>query len=94
MKASKLFNFRSSLIVIGTSVLTLTSPFASAATETFNTAGTFNWVCPGGVTSVQVECWGGGGAGGGPEERILLAALPQTVVAVAAEPMQAVFQFL
>ena len=64
MKASKLFNFRSSLIVVATSVLSLTSPLASADTATFNTVGTFNWVCPAGVTSVQVECWGGGGAGG------------------------------
>jgi autotransporter-associated beta strand protein len=37
---------------------------ADAATETFNTEGTVSWVCPAGVTSIQVECWGGGGAGG------------------------------
>jgi autotransporter-associated beta strand protein len=37
---------------------------AHGATETFNTPGTFNWVCPPGVTAIQVECWGGGGAGG------------------------------
>lgn len=30
--------------------------------ETFNTSGT--WVCPMGVTSVDVECWGAGGGGG------------------------------
>lgn len=45
-------------------ILSIAGPSASAATETFNTAGTFNWVCPPGVTSIQVECWGGGGAGG------------------------------
>jgi hypothetical protein len=32
-------------------------------TNTYTTSGT--WVCPAGVTSVQVEAWGGGGAGGG-----------------------------
>jgi fibronectin-binding autotransporter adhesin len=37
---------------------------AYGATETFNTPGTFDWVCPPGVTAIQVECWGGGGAGG------------------------------
>jgi hypothetical protein len=26
---------------------------------------TIHWLCPPGVTSIQVECWGGGGAGGG-----------------------------
>lgn len=32
---------------------------------TYPTPGATTWVCPAGVTSVQVECWGGGGAGGG-----------------------------
>src|SRR3989339_71035 len=32
-------------------------------TATFNATDT--WLCPQGVTSVTVECWGGGGAGGG-----------------------------
>jgi hypothetical protein len=45
-------------------VLSLTAPFAYGATETFNTPGTLNWVCPPGITAIQVECWGGGGAGG------------------------------
>ena len=31
--------------------------------QTFTSTGT--WVCPVGVTSITVECWGGGGAGGG-----------------------------
>lgn len=34
------------------------------AADTFTTPGTFNWTCPAGVFSVQVECWGGGGGGG------------------------------
>jgi fibronectin-binding autotransporter adhesin len=57
------FNSR---LILGLSAITfaLAAPSAYSATETFNTAGTTNWVCPGGVTSIQVECWGGGGAGG------------------------------
>lgn len=31
-------------------------------TQTFTSSG--SWVCPSGVSSVTVECWGGGGAGG------------------------------
>ncbi|BCX47342.1 autotransporter-associated betastr and repeat-containing protein [Haloferula helveola] len=40
------------------------SSSADAGQDIYNTAGTTNWVCPPGVTSIQVECWGGGGAGG------------------------------
>ena len=32
-------------------------------TETYTTSGT--WICPAGVTSITVECWGGGGGGAG-----------------------------
>lgn len=45
-------------------VLSLAAPSAFGATATYNTEGSFEWVCPPGVTSIQVECWGGGGAGG------------------------------
>lgn len=31
---------------------------------TIATTGTYNWVCPPGVTTVQVELWGAGGTGG------------------------------
>lgn len=31
---------------------------------TFTTPGTNTWLCPAGVTSVFVECWGAGGGGG------------------------------
>jgi autotransporter-associated beta strand protein len=31
---------------------------------TYNAPATNTWICPPGVTNVQVECWGGGGAGG------------------------------
>ena len=55
--------------VAGTS--TTTQPVASAdvvAGATFNYVGSIplssTWTCPTGVTSIQVECWGGGGAGG------------------------------
>jgi autotransporter-associated beta strand protein len=37
---------------------------ASAIVEIYNTQTNFNWVCPPGVTSLKVECWGGGGGGG------------------------------
>jgi parallel beta-helix repeat protein len=37
---------------------------ANAATDTFTTPGTANWVAPAGVTTVTVEVWGGGGKGG------------------------------
>ncbi|WP_395049927.1 T9SS sorting signal type C domain-containing protein [Flavobacterium sp.] len=34
-----------------------------AQTQTFTTPGTTTWTCPAGVTSINVEAWGGGGAG-------------------------------
>lgn len=34
-------------------------------TTSFTTAGNNTWTCPVGVTSVQVEAWGGGGGAGG-----------------------------
>ena len=48
--------------VYGTSTGVYTT--TNRGTVTYNTGGTYTWVCPVGVTSVQVECWGGGGAGG------------------------------
>lgn len=39
--------------------------FGQTATQDFLTAGTGQtWICPPGVTSVQVEAWGSGGGGG------------------------------
>jgi hypothetical protein len=38
--------------------------FYAQTVETFNTAGSNSWVCPAGITSVTVECWGAGGGGG------------------------------
>jgi choice-of-anchor C domain-containing protein len=45
-------------------VALVAAPNRIADTVTFNRAGTSSWTCPAGVTSIQVECWGGGGAGG------------------------------
>ncbi|MEI7472122.1 MAG: T9SS type A sorting domain-containing protein [Chitinophagaceae bacterium] len=39
--------------------------FAQALDSTFSTAGTFTWVCPAGVNSIQAQCWGAGGGGAG-----------------------------
>src|SRR5271170_7345734 len=33
--------------------------------QTFSTPGNTTWTCPAGVTSVQVQAWGGGGGSGG-----------------------------
>ena len=46
-----LFAFLPSSVLYGQTVFTFPS--------------TTTWTCPAGVTSIQVECWGGGGAGGG-----------------------------
>jgi hypothetical protein len=35
----------------------------SQTTDSYTNTG--SWICPAGVTSITVECWGGGGAGGG-----------------------------
>jgi hypothetical protein len=43
--------------------LTLKSGMGILGNETFASSGT--WICPPGVTSIIVECWGGGGGGGG-----------------------------
>jgi hypothetical protein len=37
--------------------------YGTVPTLTTFTSGSGTWVCPAGVTSVKVECWGGGGAG-------------------------------
>lgn len=49
------------------SILTLwLSPLqAQTTTVNFTTAGSSTWTCPPGVTSIQVEAWGGGGGGCG-----------------------------
>jgi parallel beta-helix repeat protein len=52
------------LAMIALLLATLPLTPASAATDTYNTAGTFTWIAPAGVSSVTVEVWGGGGEGG------------------------------
>ena len=44
------------------------SEIASAAGTNITAAGAGSWTCPAGVTSVQVEAWGGGGGGGGAQK--------------------------
>jgi len=43
---------------------------AATVVDIFDTAGTTNWTCPAGVTTIQVECWGGGGAGGSANDTL------------------------
>ncbi len=49
-------------------VLQLKSAMGIMGSDVFTTPGTFNWVCPAGVTSISIECWGAGGGGGGDDE--------------------------
>lgn len=62
---------RSFLIII-TNLLLIALVFLTepgfGQSQTYSTAGSFNWTCPTGVTEVTVECWGGGGAGGGQND--------------------------
>ena len=37
----------------------------------FNTLGNGTWICPAGVTSVLVECWGAGGGGGSAKATLI-----------------------
>lgn len=62
MKSKKLIHYCPAIIALSFGLLCPSSLYAF--TEVYNTAGTFDWVCPDGVTSITVECWGGGGAGG------------------------------
>ena len=48
------------MIFVLTSIFTFSQ---STYTQSFTTAG--SWICPAGVSSITVECWGGGGSGGG-----------------------------
>src|SRR5689334_6467853 len=55
-------------ILVTAFVLTLTGfslSWAQPTVVTLSSAGTSTWSCPAGVTSIQVECWGGSGGGGG-----------------------------
>jgi hypothetical protein len=56
--------FIAASLIVMLALTALPAPTASAATDTFETAGTFTWTAPAGVTSVTVSVWGGGGKGG------------------------------
>ncbi|MFH0865110.1 MAG: GEVED domain-containing protein [Bacteroidota bacterium] len=58
----KIFTLFIGLAISSFFILLFSNSF-SQTTDTYTTNG--SWVCPTGVTSVTVECWGGGGAGGG-----------------------------
>lgn len=45
------------------SLYCLSNVLFAQATQTFTANGT--WICPAGVTTITVQCWGGGGGGGG-----------------------------
>ena len=60
-------NAGSYTVVVSDYLGSVTSAVATlivGSTVAFTTAGAASWSCPDGVTSIQVECWGGGGAGG------------------------------
>ena len=46
------------------SVTAVYAPGVGLSTTTFTTPGTYTWVCPSGITEVDVKCYGGGGGGG------------------------------
>jgi hypothetical protein len=52
-------------MAVFTIMLALSSVANAASIFVFSNPGNSTWTCPAGVTSVQVECWGGGGGGGG-----------------------------
>lgn len=62
--ASTLNALGSNAVFLGSGVVRVLPPGTTSRSVVFNVAGTTEWVCPEGVTSIEVECWGGGGAGG------------------------------
>ena len=68
MKNNYLFKpQKSNSILYKTLLLVFLISFSNASTaqttSIYTTSGT--WICPAGVTTIQVEAWGGGGGGGG-----------------------------
>ena len=47
------------------SLITVNVTIAGATVAVLTFTNSTTWICPAGVTSVQVDCWGGGGGGGG-----------------------------
>ena len=60
-KNKRLNQFLSFLVLTLISLFPVNLAFADVITLTTGTT----WLCPAGVTSIQVECWGAGGGGGG-----------------------------
>ena len=58
-------NFKKTAFALLSVLLYAIPGFSQTQTATYNTAGTFTWTAPCGVTSITVQAWGGGGAGGG-----------------------------
>ena len=56
-----MYNLLKILLLCVISINTLISQ--STYTQSYTNNG--SWICPPGVTTISVECWGGGGAGGG-----------------------------
>jgi len=57
-----------SIVKIVTNISTLDRiNISHAASQTFDSSGT--WTAPAGIYSITVECWGGGGGGGGSTRR-------------------------
>lgn len=52
------------------SVFTGAAGAYSSGSQTFTSTGIHTWTCPGGITSIQVECWGGGGGGGNAADNV------------------------
>ena len=69
MKTKKTYqvdrSIAAAMLAVAVGLIPFAAPSALGVTVTTNTAGTTNWTCPAGVSTIQVECWGGGGAGGG-----------------------------
>ena len=63
-KAVAKSRFKFPALAICAALMTFATTGWGQTTNTFTTAGSSNWTCPAGVTSVTVECWGGGGSGG------------------------------
>jgi hypothetical protein len=51
------------LLISSFFILSINQNLSAQVSQTFSANGT--WICPTGVTSVTVQCWGGGGGGGG-----------------------------
>ena len=53
------------LTSVTTYLLLLSGNFLTAQTATLNAGSLGPWTVPAGVTSINIQAWGGGGAGGG-----------------------------